>query len=62
MFKSDFYSGAISVIAIYSLWQDVLGKENYIKMVESIWIPWYITVPLACILVVFAIIIREDSK
>lgn len=46
---NKFMSGAIWVLSMDSLNQDMIGKDKLLEIYEFIWIDWRITVPLAII-------------
>lgn len=48
-------SGALSIIAILSLWQDYLGQEAFIQMARDHWVDAAYSVPLALFLLLVSI-------
>lgn len=56
-----FWSGFVTCQAIYSLYQDYLGKERYLQMVNEEWLSAGITVPLALILLIFAYYLYKEN-
>jgi hypothetical protein len=50
-------AGMIINTGIDSLYQDMIGKEMYIKAINDLWISSYITVPFAIIGIIIAIIL-----
>jgi len=55
-------SGWTFAFAFKSLHQDLIGKEAYLKMVECGWVTPWITIPLACMLVVIAGILFYQAQ
>ena len=45
-----------------SLYQDLIGKEEYIMRVDAGWVPWYITVPIALTIILWALLIIDENK
>jgi hypothetical protein len=52
----NFICGMVVMIAITSLFQDIMGKEAYLYWAATHWTPPEKTVPLALILLVIAIV------
>jgi hypothetical protein len=52
--KHVFFVGALFYMSVISLYQDFLGKEGYIDLIKSNWVPSYISVPIALILLVYS--------
>ncbi len=48
-YNRKFWAGFFFHVCLLSLNQDMIGKENYIRMMELGWIDWRLTVPLALI-------------
>lgn len=58
-----FVAGMLMVTAIRSLMQDAMGKEDYIASIQYIWVEWYISVPVAVVLLLLALIATApDTK
>ncbi len=49
--RLGFMCGFLIAMAIYSLLQDTFGQERYLRLVAENWIPGWITVPLALVVV-----------
>ena len=48
--------------ATRSLYEDMLGKEAFILRVETGWISEWITVPIALVMIIWALGIIESNK
>ena len=46
----SFVAGICFVVALRSLYQDLLGLDNYIEIVRSCWISWKVSVPFAIVI------------
>ena len=57
-----FFSGWLANTAWQSLFQDALGQEKYIRMVETCWISAWATVPLALLLLWFAWMMGREGR
>lgn len=44
---SRFWIGFLSCSCLYSLAQDALGKEEYLRLIEEHWVSGVVSVPLA---------------
>ena len=55
--NSKFLSGILVYSAINSLYQDMIGKEAFLERVNNNWYPAYITVPLAIIILIAALVL-----
>lgn len=55
LWTKAFFAGYLAAGAAESLWQDMLGKEAYIKHVEHGWVAAKYTVPIAIFLLIVAI-------
>ena len=51
----SFTDGALSALAIYSLYQDYLGLEGYIQYIRGGWMPSWLSVPLAVLCLIYVI-------
>ena len=49
-----FWAGMLMFIAMQSILQDIMGKEEFLRRTEAMWIPWYVTVPIAVLLIFMA--------
>lgn len=57
-----FVFGFFTYWALLSLNQDMLGKEKYLKLVETGWVDAKITVPIALlVLITFAVLALIDK-
>ena len=59
-----FIAGMLAILALQSLGQDYIGKEEYIRRVEYCWAPAAYTVPLAIFILlvaVFLLIVRNEK-
>ena len=56
-----FMAGVLSVSAIRSLVQDAIGREDYIRAVPLMWVEWYISVPIAVVLLLAAMIVMAPD-
>jgi len=54
-----FFAGFIMHSAMISLYQDIVGKENYIAAMKHLWITPWITVPLALLAIIVAVALFE---
>jgi len=50
-----FTDGALSALALYSLYQDYLGLEGYIQFIQGGWMPSGFSVPLAVLCLIYVI-------
>ena len=58
-----FMAGWLFAAAGYSLVLDAVGKEDYLAALPSLWVEWYITVPLAIVLLVISLLcMAPDPK
>lgn len=62
-----FFAGSAFVMALYSLFQDYLGREGYITYVLEHWTPGWYSVPLSVIILVLSVlnfvhVLREKPK
>jgi len=59
-----FLAGVVATLGFSSLYQDILGKEAYLKMVDAGWLSGYYTVPLAllCILAGLGTLSIQNKK
>jgi hypothetical protein len=55
-------SGLIFMACGNSLVQDFYGQEGMIKRIQENWIPWYYTVPIAIIVMLFSVGLFITSK
>ncbi len=64
MFTKDFFMGWLFCGCIYSIYQDILGKETYIYYLQNYWMSSYISLPLALIVLggIFYYYIKKDKK
>ena len=49
----SFLAGILIVTAIKSLYQDLLGLDNYLEVVRLNWVDWKISVPIAIVTLLF---------
>lgn len=49
----SFLAGILIVTAIKSLYQDLLGLDNYLEVVRLNWVSWKISVPSAITILLF---------
>lgn len=49
-----FWAGFIMVTAGRSLILDAMGKEDYIASIQFTWVEWYISVPVAVVMLIIA--------
>ena len=56
-----FVAGFLTCSAITSLQQDILGMEGTVRMVVNHWITGWITVPLAILALIAAVILCHSS-
>ena len=49
-----FLSGFMFAVAGFMLILDAIGKEDYLAALPNLWIEWYISVPLAIILLIIS--------
>lgn len=59
MFK--FISGFLVCSSIHSLYQDWLGKEVYLALVDARWVSWKVSVPEAIACIIVAILIYNTE-
>jgi len=52
-FELGIVYGACLFTAIFSLAQDILGKELYIKLIQNYWVPAYIGIPVSVGVLIF---------
>ena len=57
-----FFAGWIAESAIKSLFQDMQGKEDYLKMIEYGWLSAWYTVPLALVLLLYGFILMKEAR
>lgn len=62
MVHRAFWAGMIVFIAVQSLMQDLIGKEEYLRRVAATWWPWYISVPIAVMLVFMGMGMLNESR
>jgi hypothetical protein len=48
--------------ALRSLYQDMLGKEQYLKLIDAGWVSAGITVPIALAMCIWAILLMSNDK
>lgn len=46
-----FWAGMLMFIGMQSILQDIMGKEEFLRRAEAVWWPWYVTVPIAILLI-----------
>mgnify|MGYP001577508280 CR=1 FL=1 len=49
----SFLAGILIVIALKSIYQDLLGLDNYLEVVRRSWCDWKISVPSAITILLF---------
>lgn len=54
-------SGYLLGAAFTSLYQDFLGREKYIQMVEAHWVDSSFSVPVALLMIVVAVILQWQT-
>jgi hypothetical protein len=52
-----FMAGILFATAVDSLYQDIIGKEAFLRIVDAGWISSVITIPLAIIFIISAFIL-----
>jgi hypothetical protein len=57
-----FLAGILLNMSISSLYQDLLGKEGFIKHVESAWVPAGVTIPIAILFFIIAAFLLDDAR
>ncbi len=58
----QFFAGYLFCSALNSLRQDVYGKEKYIAMCQAGWLSAWITVPLALMAILLAIVFTVEKR
>lgn len=59
---NSFTRGGAFTLALYSLFQDYLGKQGYLEYVENYWMDSKVTVPLALIGLALIFLSQLNSK
>lgn len=54
--RSEFVCGVVATASVYSLIQDYMGREAYVKWASENWVSGWYTVPLAVFVLVFSIV------
>ncbi|MCK5612836.1 hypothetical protein KAR91_63775 [Candidatus Pacearchaeota archaeon] len=52
-----FLAGYIFCSAIRSLYEDMLGKEKYMQMIDVAWVSWKYTVPIAFFMIIITCVV-----
>lgn len=55
-YLDPFTTGAMIVMAVYSLIQDFVGAEAWAEHVRNHWVTGYITVPLAIVFLIWGLV------
>lgn len=58
---SNFWRGIITALCGVSLYQDFLGKEEYIRRVEACWTDSNVSVPLAVLVLIIVWVSWADE-
>lgn len=56
----SFLAGIIFHSATRSLYEDLLGKERYLRMVDVGWMSAWITVPIALVMIGIVLFLIQD--
>lgn len=56
------FGGGLILLAIQSLHQDLIGKEEYIRRINYQWIDSYYTVPFALVLLIIGFYLLDDWR
>lgn len=59
--NTKFWCGGIFALCILSLFQDYLGQDLYMQMVQDHWAPAWFSVPFALILLIVSYVMGTDK-
>ena len=59
---NKYWSGFMTHVALLSLYQDFLGKDKYLQAADLLWVSWKITVPLALVLLILALMLFHSTE
>ena len=52
-FRNGVVAGVLTMGACHSLREDIMGQERTMELVRVAWMPWYWSVPIAILMLVY---------
>ena len=54
--RTSWWCGALTAVAVYSLFQDFKGQEGYIELARTTWLTAWVTVPIALLMLLWGVL------